>query len=240
MFIPAIIGLAALAFSERPWAIGVSDVRRWLALPLALALGYLVAGSAIRAFALNEVHSNVFHRVALWSAIVGSAGAVLAIAWWRGLVTWLSGRRLGAIAAAAVAATMTIDVWHLGRAAIDRRSVNYDASVTVGRLLPPGTLVQGKLANGLSLENRIHPLFVGHGFGNYLDRLQRDDAGYILTYVSPQVGYESGAGSGLIQEILDQYPNRRTVALIAVDETGGPDQAALIEKTPGSHPRARD
>ena len=37
----------------------------------------------------------------------------------------------------------------------------------LGRALPPETLVQGKLANGLSLENRIRPVFIGHGFGNY-------------------------------------------------------------------------
>ena len=43
--------------------------------------------------------------------------------------------------------------------------------VELGRLLPPGTLVHGKLANGLSLENRIKPIFVGRGFGNYDDRL---------------------------------------------------------------------
>jgi 4-amino-4-deoxy-L-arabinose transferase-like glycosyltransferase len=241
MFIPAIVALAALAFSQRPWAAPGSAPRaRWLALPLAIALGYLVAGSAIRSVALDDVHAGIFHRIAIWSAIVGSAVAVGVVASWQVLSAELHGRRLGAVAAAAVAATLAGDVWHLGRWAADRQSLNYEASVAIGRLLPPDTLVQGKLANGLSLENRIHPIFVGHGFGNYVDRLHRDDAGYILTYVSPEVGYESGAGSGLIQEILDQYPNRRIIALLPVDETGGRDQAALIEKTPGSHPRARD
>ena len=38
---------------------------------------------------------------------------------------------------------------------------NIEASRLVGALLPPGTLVHGKLANGLSLENRIRPVFVG-------------------------------------------------------------------------------
>ena len=54
----------------------------------------------------------------------------------------------------------------------------------------PGTLVQGKLANGLALENRIRPLFIGHEFGNYDDRQQRDDVRYILTYTAPELGYE--------------------------------------------------
>ena len=61
-------------------------------------------------------------------------------------------------------------------------------------MLPPGTLVHGKLANGLALENRIRPIFVGRGFGNYDDRKTRDDVRYILTYVAPSLGYESQAG----------------------------------------------
>ena len=76
-------------------------------------------------------------------------------------------------------------------------------------MVPAGTLVQGKLANGLALENRIRPLFVGNGFGNYADRLQRDDVRYILTYDLPRIGYESSRRIGLIQGILDRYPGRR-------------------------------
>jgi hypothetical protein len=63
--------------------------------------------------------------------------------------------------------------------------------------------------------------------------LQRDDVRYILTYVSPSVGFESQAGSDMIQEILNRYPHRRTVATVTVNETGGPDRAALIDKVPG-------
>ena len=68
-----------------------------------------------------------------------------------------------------------------------RTDYNYRASVALGRLLPPGTLVQGKLANGLSLDNRIRPIFIGNDFGNYDDRLQRDDVRYILTYDLPRL-----------------------------------------------------
>jgi hypothetical protein len=92
--------------------------------------------------------------------------------------------------------------------------------------------VQGKLANGMALENRIRPIFVGRGFGNYDDRFERNDAHYILTYGLPSVGYESQRESGLIQEILDRYPNRRIIEKFEIDETPGPDQAWLIEKAP--------
>ena len=62
------------------------------------------------------------------------------------------------------------DLAEFAQWARDRTYKNYDASSTLGRVLPPGTLVQGKLANGLALENRIRPIFIGHGFGNYDDR----------------------------------------------------------------------
>ena len=118
---------------------------------------------------------------------------------------------------------------------------NHQASVALGRLLDEGTLVQGKLANGLSLETRIRPLFVGNGFGNYADRLRRDDARYILTYDLPRIGYESSDGSGLIQGILDHYSGWRVVATFPVDETRGEERAVLIDKFPDPSPaHARD
>jgi hypothetical protein len=115
--------------------------------------------------------------------------------------------------------------------------------VAVGELLPPGTLVQGKLANGLALENRIRPIFVGRGFGNYADRLDRPDVRYILTYDLPRIGYESQPG--LIQEILDRYPHHDRLATFDVDETPGRDRAVLIDKHPeqaeaAGSSRARD
>ncbi len=107
--------------------------------------------------------------------------------------------------------------WNLGAFAgwaRTRTELNYLASVEVGRTLAPGTLVQGKLANGLSLENRIKPVFVGHGFGNYADRLTRDDVRYILTYVLPRQGYESQDGSGSDRRdsgAVPQSPHRARV-----------------------------
>ena len=57
---------------------------------------------------------------------------------------------------------------------------------------------------------------------------------YILTYTSPSLGFESQAGSDMIQQILNRYPERRVVATFDVNETGGPDRAALIDKSPGT------
>jgi hypothetical protein len=48
----------------------------------------------------------------------------------------------------------------------------------------------------------------------------------------PSVGYESQADSGLIQELLNHYPQHHTVATFDVDETPAVDRAALIDKGP--------
>jgi hypothetical protein len=139
-----------------------------------------------------------------------------------------------------VVVTLTVG-WNLfeyGRWVHGRTDLNYRASVELGGLLPPGTLVQGKLANGLSLENRIRPIFIGNHFGNYDDRFQRDDARYILTYVLPSVGYESSESSGLIQQILERYPKSREVESFDLAEMldrrwpSGPYRAALFDKFP--------
>jgi hypothetical protein len=116
-----------------------------------------------------------------------------------------------------------------------RTDHNYRASQTVGRLLPDGTLVHGKLANGLGFENRIRPIFVGQGFGNYADRTTRDDVRYVLTYVAPYIGYEGR----VIRDVLNAYPRRTIVATFTVSETAtGHDRAVLIDKfgVPGPRP----
>ena len=105
---------------------------------------------------------------------------------------------------------------------------NVNASRLVGEWLPPGTLVHGKLANGLSLENRIRPVFVGRGFGNDEDRAKRPDVRYILTYVEPRLGYEES----VILDVLNAHPGWRVIREFDVAETAdGHDRAALIRET---------
>ena len=114
------------------------------------------------------------------------------------------------------------------------------ASSSAGAL-PPGTLVHGKLANGLALENRIRPIFVGRGFGNYDDRKTRDDVRYILTYIAPEPRLRARREPG--------HPGRaRRVSgpahhhdLRRGGNRAGHDRAALIDKfggDPGSPRRA--
>jgi hypothetical protein len=147
----------------------------------------------------------------------------------------------GRVTAVLIALCLVSDAWQFAAWARTRAHHNYDASVAIGRLLPAGTLVQGKLANGLSLDNRIRPVFVGNGFGNYANRFDASQGRYILTYDLPRIGYESSDGSGLIQGILNHFPRHRTIATFEVDETAGADEAALIDKFPDSlPPHARD
>lgn len=238
MFIPALIALAALlAGSAIAWlpahTPAARPLGRALATPLVLLLGYLVAGSLIRLAFLTDIRAGQFATTVRLSAAVAAAFTTVLLVRWQPVTAWLSRRRIGARTALALVAVSL--AWNLGEYvdwARSRGEVNYLASVELGRTLPPGTLVQGKLANGLSLENRIRPIFIGRGFGNYADRFDRDDVRYILTYVLPSVGYESQQGSGLIQEILDRYPNRRIVRTFDVDETPVRDEAALIDKRP--------
>jgi hypothetical protein len=111
---------------------------------------------------------------------------------------------------------------------------NYEASRMLAEALPAGTLVHGKLANGLSLENHIRPVFVGRGFGNYEDRTRRDDVRYILTYTAPSLGYESQKSNPVIKEVLDAYPHYTIIMTFDVAETTtGHDRAALIDKFGG-------
>jgi 4-amino-4-deoxy-L-arabinose transferase-like glycosyltransferase len=240
MFIPALIALAALIVGSGarflPEGLATAGWRSRLAgLPFVLALGYLVIGSGVRLAFLDDVQAGVgqFKGAVRVSAAATVLGAIVLLIFWSRIVGWLQARRVSAgVAVALVAASVAWNLGQYARWAAARTELNYQASAAVGRLLPPGTLVHGKLANGLSLENQIRPIFVGRGFGNYDDRFDRNDVRYILTYDLPWEGYESQPG--LIAEILGRYPNRRTIATFEVDETPGVDRAALIDKRPGA------
>jgi hypothetical protein len=237
MFIPALVALAAtLAGGDAPrlpGGLAALGRGRLLALPLLLFLGYLVIGSAVRPLFLDDIAVNYFHRLVVLAAGLSVAASAFVMWQWRRVVSWLAvGPAPLPLVLGLLAIALGWNVVEYARWAAGRQELNYQASVALGRLLPPETLVQGKLANGLSLDNRIRPLFIGNHFGNYDDRLQREDARYILTYDLPGVGYESQADSGLIQELLDRYPQHHTIATFEVDETPAVDRAALIEKRP--------
>ena len=242
MFIPALIALAALLVaSDRPLA-----ARRLVAAPADRALGRRAAACCCWVSRLRQ--SSCGWRSS--SEVAGrrcSSRRSVSRRRSRSLSTAVRGLAMGRRSRAGCQ-PVACRPWRVGVAGRDRARVEPErvrgvgaargpSSTTARRSRsagrsPPGTLVQGKLANGLALENRIRPIFVGHGFGNYDDRLKRDDARYILTYVLPRVGYESQDGSGLIQEILDAVPQSPHRREFDVDETPDPDRAALIDKFP--------
>jgi 4-amino-4-deoxy-L-arabinose transferase-like glycosyltransferase len=237
--IPALAALAAIVLGRDrallpAEAAGVPRRRALLAAPLVLFALFVVWGAIVRLAFLYEIRPNV--RLAAGLALV-TAGLLYAT--WPRLPAWLSRGRWRPAAGLSVA--LLIAAGHLGEYlqwAAGRTYRNYEASVALGERLPPGTLVHGKLANGLSLENGIRPVFVGRGFGNYQDRRERDDVRYILTYLVPSLGYESQAGNPVILEVLDMYPRHRIVMTLDVAETpGGNDRAVLIDKFGGSPPR---
>jgi len=227
--VPALVAVAALALGRDgrlvPPALASWPRRRLLpALPAVLLAAYVACGALLRLVSLYDVRPGV--RV---SAVAAVALVALVYAAWPAAVRFAAVAIAPRTAAALVALAVAGDLLQFGQWASGRTYKNYTASRLVGERLPPGTLVHGKLANGLALENRIRPVFVGRGFGNYADRLIRDDIPYVLTYVSPRVGYEGS----VILDVLDAYPQHKILWTVDVAESpGGADRAALILKGP--------
>jgi 4-amino-4-deoxy-L-arabinose transferase-like glycosyltransferase len=243
--IPAFIALTAIVLGRGsgllpPESSSVSRRQLLIASPAILYTAYVLCAPLGRLPFLYVVRPSVRISASL-ALLLGLA----VIVWWPHVQRLLTNGRWSLRAAALLAGVLVAaDLVQFGQWAAGRTYKNYEASVMLGRVLPPGTLVQGKLANGLSLENRIRPLFIGHEFGNYADRKRRDDVRYILTYTDPRLGYE---GSQIL-DVLEAYPASHVLMTFDVAETpSGRDRAALIDKF-GSAPstaarepeRARD
>lgn len=233
--IPAMAGLAAIALMEvrSPLPPGAREWRRAhiaLLVPGALAAAYVLAGSLTRLLFPDEISPAV--RAA---AIVSVAAVSIGLASWPWLLR-ISQRQLPVAAAWFLALLIAAgDLTLYARWASARTYHNYEASTALGQLLPSGTLVQGKLANGLALENRIRPLFIGPGFGNYEDRLARPDVGWILTYERPRLGYEGA----VIGEVLEALPGWEVAARFPVSETPSGNDTAILIRKPAARPRVQ-
>ena len=230
--IPALVALASLVVVRGNLlpAEAAQVPRRALLIvsPAILYTAYVVSGAVARVPFLDEVYAHdLRHSVRLGAAVGLVLGLIVIAAWPR--LAGVAGRRLWnpSIATALVLAFAAWNLAQFGEWAVNRTYKNYQSSLAIGQALPPETLVQGKLANGLALDNRIRPIFIGHEFGNYADRKERDDVRYILTYTSPRLGYEGSQ----ITDVLDASPGWRIIMSFDVAETpSGKDQAVLIEK----------
>jgi 4-amino-4-deoxy-L-arabinose transferase-like glycosyltransferase len=230
--IPVLIALASLVLARGsllPDEGGrVSTRRLALATPVLLYTAYVLLGPVTRLPWLDDVYNHILRmpvRVAATGAVV-LTGVLLAT--WTKVSGAMTRRAWGGRAAVALTAlAVGWNIYQFADWATHRSYKNIQASRAVGAVLPPETLVQGKLANGLALENRIRPIFIGHEFGNYNDRKTRWDVRYILTYTDPELGYEGDQ----ILDVLAAYPGWRTIMTFDVAETpSGHDKAALIEK----------
>lgn len=232
--IPPLVALAALVLGRDRRLLEIDDklgrlppsLVIWLT-PFLLFTLYVAVGSIVRLAFLSQIRPGV--RV---SAAIAALVALAILVTWPRVPRALARQSWGfAGSLAAVALIVAADLAQFGQWAAGRSYKNYAAMRAIAEWLPPGTLVHGKLANGLALESRIRPIFVGRTFGNYRDRLDRDDVPYILTYTSPSIGYEGP----VIREVLEAYPERRVLRTFQVSETpSGHDEAALIEKWPGA------
>jgi 4-amino-4-deoxy-L-arabinose transferase-like glycosyltransferase len=237
MFVPVLIALASTIIGSAPVPTAANHRgRHWLLLPLAALLTYLVVGSLLRMAFLADIKAGQLQQTVRLSALISLVVAAIVVTRLRVILGWLS-QQQGSATGIALLTGLAVagDLAQYAQWARGRTDHNYRASQMVGRLLPDGTLVHGKLANGLGFENRIRPIFVGQGFGNYADRTTRDDVRYVLTYVAPYIGYEGR----VIQDVLNAYPRRTIVATFTVSETAtGHDRAVLIDKfgVPGPRP----
>jgi Dolichyl-phosphate-mannose-protein mannosyltransferase len=230
--LPALAAFTALALTRRSFEFRrPSTAAGWLAVPLVFYSCYVASAPLTRLLFLDAVHDHHLSgtvRLAAAAALIGGSLTMFVLRRHSALSLFM--RPAGA--ATAFVLLLGWDVTQFGDwAARWRTYKNYEAMLAVGAAVPPGTLIQGKLANGLALENRIRPIFIGHEFGNYADRKSRDDVRYILTYTSPKLGYEGSQ----IEDVLDASPGWRIIMTFDVAESpSGHDTAALIEK------RARD
>ena len=192
-------------------------------MPVAAYVLYSVCGSLLRLAFLYEVRPAV--RLSAAAALLALFAGWLG---WRRLSPWLA--RPWPPAAAALVAVL-VALGGLGQFvqwASGRTYLNVEASRAVGRLLPPDTLVHGKLANGLGLENRIRPVFVGREFGNYAGPARAGRCTIRCSATWPRGSAMRGRSSSTCSTA---YPNRRIVETFAVAESpGGHDRAALFEK----------
>jgi 4-amino-4-deoxy-L-arabinose transferase-like glycosyltransferase len=226
--VPAMCGLTALALARDGRLLPAETGRiargpALLALPVALYALYIVFGPIGRLPFLYEV------RPAVWtSAALAAAAGIGVYAWWPRFARLASEATVGGAGAAIVVMLVMLgDLAQFTQWAAGRTYRNYEALLAVADRIPAGTVVHGKLANGLSLESAIRPIFVGRGFGNFDDRLHRDDAEYLLTYISPEVGYEGD----VILDVLRASPGRRVLWTVPVAEsTCDCDAAALVAK----------
>jgi 4-amino-4-deoxy-L-arabinose transferase-like glycosyltransferase len=233
--IPALIALASIVLargSAMPEEMTRMSLRRALiAAPLILYADYVVWGALVRVLFLDDIYAHSLRlpvRTAAAAAVcfVG----VMLMRWDRIRRDWTRVMWGPRTAVAITAVAVIWNIYQFANWAMHRTYENYAASRLIGEKLPADTLVQGKLANGLALENRIRPIFIGHQFGNYADRKQRWDVRYILTYTDPELGYEGDQ----ILDVLAAYPGWRTIMTFDVAETpSGHDKAALIEKRAG-------
>jgi len=228
VLLPAMAAFTALALNPFEITRPTARVARLVALPLVIFSWYVVAGPVVRVLFLADVRAHVLHstvRLSAATALLGSALTLFALR--RAGTISLFARRREIVAV--IVLLLAWDGWQFATWAQGRTYKNYQAMIALGQAVPPETLIQGKLANGLDLENRIRPIFIGHEFGNYADRLSRDDVRYILTYTVPSIGYEGSQ----IADVLAASPGWRPIMTFDVAESpAGHDQAALIDKRP--------
>ena len=189
ILIPVFAALAGLVLARGagllpPEARSIEPRRAWLAAPLVLYSAYVVCGPLGRLAFLHEVEGEA----RLSGVLALGLGLVILLVWRRARV-WLSSGtwspRLAAWLTAALAAAAVVPFAQWSAA---RTYQNYEASVALGRVLPPGHARPGE-ARQRPVAREPHPPDLHR---TRLRQLRRPevarDVRYILTYTSPEPG----------------------------------------------------
>src|SRR5262249_11850093 len=149
--LPAFAAFSGLAFARRSFEFRrPSTAVGWLAVPLVFYCCYVVAAPLVRLLFLEDVRNHLLRETVRLSALAAlMSGSLTMFALRRAQTVSLFMRRRGT--AAAVLVLLCWDGYQFAAWAQGRTYKNYEAMRALGTAVPPGTLIQGKLANGLAL-----------------------------------------------------------------------------------------
>lgn len=103
----------------------------------------------------------------------------------------------------------------------------YRASRELGRLLPENTKVYGSFSAGLSMENKIIPVYPECPLINCEDRFEREDIRYILITLKSYFGETKDE----VVEWKQHYPNLKLIKIFYVNDAEG-TEIGLFDKFP--------
>lgn len=103
----------------------------------------------------------------------------------------------------------------------------YMASKELGQILPNNELVYGMFSTGLSMENKIIPVYHEVPLINHKNRFERDDIRYVLIVLKS----DFHTGEKEVAEFKEYYPKLKLIRIFYINEAEG-TEIGLFDKFP--------